>query len=74
MLLIIGASHGDNGNVNSDYVTKSGGNWSNDSAAGMFYVNVNNDGSTNSNIGSHLVNSVHKDYKNLFLYNYPCLY
>lgn len=45
----------DNGNVNSDYVAISDGNWSNDTNTGVFRLNVNNDSDGNSNYGSRLV-------------------
>lgn len=45
----------DNGNVNTDYVAISDGNWNNGTNTGVFHLNVNNSSDGNSNYGSRLV-------------------
>ena len=45
----------DNGNVNTDYVAISDGNWNSGASAGVFRLNVNNSSDGNSNYGSRLV-------------------
>ena len=45
----------DNGNVNTDYVAISDGNWNNGANTGVFHLNVNNSSDGNSNYGSRLL-------------------
>lgn len=55
LIKILWATHSRDGYVNSSYVPNFGGNRSNTTNAGAFYVNFNNSASnTNSNYGGRL--------------------